>query len=81
MSDHETVVDHLAHVLLGVAPDLLEDILHALEELHLDLASLTPDDVHTMVTHLLDVAVGAAAKEIVKQNGPALRAAITRALS
>jgi hypothetical protein len=26
MSDHETIVDHLADVLLGIAPDLVQDI-------------------------------------------------------
>jgi hypothetical protein len=80
VSDHETLANHLADLLYGIAPDVMEDLVHTIEDGHLDLGSITSDNLLSVLIDVLEIVGGVAAREAVRQNAPALRAAFARAL-
>jgi hypothetical protein len=79
--DHSNLVDQLAQVLIGVAPDVLESVLDALNDGDIDLSGLGRDDLVNIVGAAVATAAGAASRQYLKQNPNELGAAIGRGLT
>jgi hypothetical protein len=79
--DHANVVDQLAEVLIGVAPDVLQSVLDALNDGDIDLSGLGREDVVKIVGTAVTAAAGTASRQYLKQNPIELVAAIGRALT
>jgi hypothetical protein len=79
--DHSDLVEQLAQVLIGVAPDVLESVLDALNDGDIDLSGLGRDDVVNIVGAAVAAAAGAASKQYLQRNPNELGAAIGRALT
>lgn len=78
--DHGTVVDQLAQVLIGVAPDVLQSVLDAVNNGDVDLSGLGRDEVIDIVGAAVAAATGVASKQYLERNPNGLGAAIGRGL-
>jgi hypothetical protein len=79
--DQGNVVDLLAEVLIGVAPDVLESVLDAIRDGDVDFSGLDGEDFVRIVGTAVATVAGAASKQYLKQNPNELGAAIGRALA
>jgi hypothetical protein len=78
---HGEIVDHLADILVGLTPDFIEHLLDALGTGHLDLESVSVDDILHVAMEGLALAAGTGAQQYIRNNRAEVRAAITRALA
>lgn len=77
---HE-IIEHAAEVLLQLTPDVIEHVLEAIDEGHIDLSTLGPDDILDIVTPAVAFAGGKALQRYMKQHPDQVREAVRHALA
>ena len=80
MEGHETFIEHLAELLLGVPPDTFDAVMDALTSGQVDLSGLTTDDIVQITEHVLGAAAAAGIRQVVKQNAPEITVGLRKAL-
>jgi hypothetical protein len=79
--NHEVLVEHLLSVLVGVTPDILADVLAALDGNQVDLSGIPEEAVVDTIVNALTIVGGAAVTGIVHTYSDQVRNAVRRSLA